>query len=405
MRLSTHRGARSPRPASMTAAATCVAIIWLSTAAAANAAVVGHVGGERELAAGPVFAGLASVWLETDAAGSFYLRRSGQSSGPRLVDAPREDLAHEILDLAASSRVVAVVRKVTRPPPPPPPCDVACPASPLPPPRPISDEVWMGPPTGPLRRVVRRTASQQCGGALAPREVEVVEGTVFVAERHARDVICERRRRSRHGGRIVAIGPRHSSRVLVRLRSGKAPRHVSAAGRWIAWQSSDDLRGSVVVWDRRRSKLAYRVAARKFAAASFDLDGSGRIAMVGEEQNSHPCGPNEPRFVYRLAVASPLRPAPRRVVDLAANESVALTRGRLVWVGVDKRCLNPVGLIGRRIAGGFGPRRSFGLPCAWRFADVERPEFDGSRVVFATPAPSCPARQDPPRVIETASLR
>ncbi|HEX8085384.1 MAG TPA: hypothetical protein VF529_13915 [Solirubrobacteraceae bacterium] len=385
--------------------AAIAALALLAPVPAAEATEVGAVPAGRVLTAGPVFAGRVALWLETDDRGALDLARGGIPWRVAVVGAPPGRRRHEILDLSASARLVALVRSVVLPAPPGPPCDVACPLSPAPPPRAVVDEVWAGPPSGPLRRVVVRTARQQCGGALVPRQVEVVGGTVLVGEaRNRRAIVCRRPARPRMTGRVLAVSPAGGARVLATMRRGRAPGRLAAEGRWVAWRTRADLRGAVVVLDRRTSRVAYRIEARRFAAKSFDVDASGRAALSGAERAAYPCGPNEPRFVHRLAIASPAGDRLRVLDDRAGAELVSLSRGRIVWIGVEPLCLSAIGPVARRIAGGFGPLRRFALPCTYTFADLRRPPFDGSRLAVASLAPSCPVRQEEFRAIHTAPL-
>ncbi len=356
------------------------ALAVLAPTAHAEAEVLGHVGEGRALVAGPVFAGTSAVWVEQDARGALHVAPAGLILRP-----PPDGLRHRVVDVAASAQHVALVRSVFRPPPPEPPCDTACPASPAPPPAPVADEVWAGPRRGPLRRVLRRDARAQCAGSLAPVGVEVAGPTVVVAEEQP-DVACAESAPPRLGGRVTEFAPGRPPRTLAELGAEQRPGRLAAAGGWVAWQTTDALDGMVVVFDRRRRRIAYRVRAERFQTTAFALDGTGRLALLGNPRPSDRCGPSRPRTLYRLATTTPDLPVPNLLPLHGLSELVAVGGDRIVASAVVP-CDAAPAVVARRVGGLLSHAHPFALPPTWRLGTAERAGFDGKRLLVVTPGP------------------
>ena len=385
------------------------AVLVFAGAVPAASEELGRVTDASELVAGPVFAGPGAVWVERDASGQLFLARSVSQRRVPVGVPPSKGLRYEVVDLAASARRVALVRRTVQPRETPGgSCTDRCPSSPLLEPLLIADEVWAGRPGRPLRRLSRRGARALCAGALAPVEVEVSDETVLVSESVSMFRSCRRYVTPRPSGRVRAYRPGGAARTLARLRGGRSADLLAAEGHWAAWRvanrerQGDEEAMGVNVVDLRRGRTAYRIANRRYLFSHLDVDAAGRLALLGPPSIVSPCHANESRETTAVAVASPAESRALRLKVRAQPEAVALSRGRLVLSEVEPRCFDPIGFTSRAITRRIGAGQPFQLPCRLSFANPERPEFDGRRLLYAAPTEGC-SLNAPLRVIATST--
>jgi hypothetical protein len=207
---------------------------------------------------------------------------------------------------------------------------------------------------------------QLYGGYDVPRAIDV-SGEVVVFPR------CDP-----HGASEVVVRDYSTSPAAEEVIAGAKPNAVRIAGRYVAWldqATGFSLPAGIVVYDRARHEIAYRIAQSEMPGHVYDLDvqDDGKVAFSVVLA----AGP-------RIAWASPTEPRPH-VLPLAARErfEVHITGDRIGFETGTQPCCGFVSSANVGVTDLAGHSRGLGNLGEGTVFD-DNMDFDGKRVAWWT---------------------